>query len=127
LAGTVMLRAVTRRRLDGSPGPIYIMTVTISLRHHSSSRFRQSCLQRQGILGLPDVEGDKPGRQKFGRCHDQLRTHLAVTMDVHDFARSLTTWSGLTPQDYIVKTWTWASEPGRSFLDPTHQISGRSP
>ena len=54
--------------------------------------------------------------------HDQLRTHLADLMAAFNFARRLKTLGGPTPYEYIRKIWT--SEPGRSVLDPIHQMPG---
>ncbi len=38
--------------------------------------------------------------------HDQLRTHLADFVAAHNFARRLKTLKGLTPFEFICKTWT---------------------
>ena len=54
--------------------------------------------------------------------HDQLRRHLGDFIDAYNFARRLKTLSGLTPYEYICKTWT--SEPERFTLNPTHQMPG---
>ena len=54
--------------------------------------------------------------------HDRLRTHPADFLAAYNFARRLKTLSGLTPYDYICKTWT--SEPDRFILDPIHQMPG---
>jgi hypothetical protein len=88
------------------------------------------CLQRHGFSRLPDVEGDKPRRQKFNRypkrfhCdrHDPLQTHLADFTAAHTFTRRLKTLGGLTPPQYICKIWT--SGPATSILNPIHQMPG---
>ena len=54
--------------------------------------------------------------------HDQLRSHLADFLDAYNYARRLKTLSGLTPYEYICKTWT--SEPDQFILDPIHQMPG---
>ncbi|MGR3380347.1 integrase core domain-containing protein, partial [Roseovarius indicus] len=54
--------------------------------------------------------------------HDQLRTHLTDFMAAYNFARRLKTLGGLTPYEYICKTWT--SEPDRFILNPIHQMPG---
>lgn len=54
--------------------------------------------------------------------HDQLRSHLADFLDACTFARRLKTLSGLTPYEYICKTWT--SQPDRFIVDPIHQMPG---
>ena len=56
--------------------------------------------------------------------HDQLRVHLADLMAAYNFARRLKTLGGLTPYEYICKTWT--SEPDRFILDPIHQMPSPS-
>jgi transposase InsO family protein len=47
--------------------------------------------------------------------HAQLRSHLADFLDAYNFARRLKTLGGLTPYEFICKTWT--SEPERFTLD----------
>src|SRR4029077_4416355 len=51
--------------------------------------------------------------------HDQLRQHLADFVSAYNFARRLKTLKGLTPYEFICKTWT--QEPQRSRLDPIHK------
>jgi hypothetical protein len=51
---------------------------------------------------------------------EQLRCHLADFFDAYNFARRLKTLCGLTPYEYICKTWT--SEPDRLIVDPIHQM-----
>ena len=52
--------------------------------------------------------------------HEQLESHLNDFIDAYNFGRRLKTLKGLTPYEFIVKTWT--KEPERFRLDPTHQI-----
>lgn len=54
--------------------------------------------------------------------HDQLRSHPTDFLDAYNFARRLKTLSGLTPYEYICKTWT--SEQDRFILNPIHQMPG---
>jgi transposase InsO family protein len=54
--------------------------------------------------------------------HDQLRGHLADFVMAYNFARRLKTLKGLSPYEYICKTWT--NEPDRFNLDPIHQMPG---
>jgi transposase InsO family protein len=54
--------------------------------------------------------------------HDQLRSHLDDFVSAYNFARRLKALKGLTPYEYICKTWT--TEPERFRLDPTHQMPG---
>ena len=54
--------------------------------------------------------------------HEQLRRHLADFIDAYNFGRQLKTLRGLTHYEFIVKS--WASEPERFTIDPTHQMPG---
>ena len=38
--------------------------------------------------------------------HDQLRQHLQLFVDAYNYARRLKTLRGLTPYEFICKTWT---------------------
>jgi len=54
--------------------------------------------------------------------HEQLRRHLADFLDAYNFARRLKTLTGLTPYEFICKSWT--SEPERFIVNPCHQMLG---
>lgn len=54
--------------------------------------------------------------------HDQLRIHLTDFLNAYNFARRLKTLKGLTPYEFICKTWT--NEPKRFRLDPIQQMPG---
>jgi transposase InsO family protein len=54
--------------------------------------------------------------------HDQLSVHLRNFVDAYNFARRLKTLKGLTPCEFICKSWT--SDPKRFNLDPRHQMPG---
>ena len=54
--------------------------------------------------------------------HDQLRSHLQDFLNAYNFARRLKTPAGLTPSEFLCKTWT--SEPQRFTLNPIHQMPG---
>ena len=54
--------------------------------------------------------------------HQQLETHLADFINAYNFGRRLKTLKGLTPYEFICKSWT--SEPNRSRLNPIHQMPG---
>ena len=54
--------------------------------------------------------------------HDQLRDHLGTFVTAYNFARRLKTLKGLTPYEFICKT--WESQPERFRLDPIHQMPG---
>jgi transposase InsO family protein len=54
--------------------------------------------------------------------HDQLRRHLDDFVQAYNFARRLKSLKGLTPYEFICKT--WASEPHRFTANPLHQMPG---
>src|SRR5690606_545717 len=54
--------------------------------------------------------------------HDQLRRHLADFVAAYNFARRLKTLKGLTPYEFICKT--WASQPKRFTANPLQQMPG---
>ena len=54
--------------------------------------------------------------------HQQLEAHLADFVSAYNFGRRLKTLRGLTPYEFICKTWT--KEPQRFRLDPLHQMPG---
>ncbi len=54
--------------------------------------------------------------------HAQLEQHLEKFVMAYNFARRLKTLKGLTPYEYICKSWT--TEPERFRLDPHHQMPG---
>jgi hypothetical protein len=54
--------------------------------------------------------------------HDQLRQHLAEFVNAYNFARRPKTLKGLTPYEFICKT--WLKDPKRFKLDPVHQMPG---
>ena len=56
------------------------------------------------------------------QSHEQLKTHLQTFLMAYNFARRLKTLKGLTPYEYICKTWT--NEPERFNISPTQHIVG---
>ena len=54
--------------------------------------------------------------------HEQLRRHLDDFVSAYNFGRRLKSLKGLTPYEFICKTWT--SQPKRFTLDPLHQMPG---
>ena len=54
--------------------------------------------------------------------HDQLRQHLDDFVRAYNFARRLKTLKGLTPYEFICKSWT--SDPNIFKLNPIHQMPG---
>ena len=58
----------------------------------------------------------------YYQSHDQLRGHLNAFVSAYNFARRLKTLKGLTPHEFICKTWT--NEPERFRLNLIHQVPG---
>ena len=60
------------------------------------------------------------------RCHcdghDQPRAHLQLFLDACNHARRLKTLRGLTPREFVCRTWT--EQPSRFRVDPTHLTPG---
>ncbi len=54
--------------------------------------------------------------------HDRLHEHLQTFLDAYNYAKRLKTLKGLTPYEFICKTWT--AEPKRFKLNPLHQMPG---
>ena len=65
---------------------------------------------------------DATVQRYYYETHDRLRGHLTDFVMAYNFARRLKTLSGLTPYEYICKTWT--KEPNRFTSDPTQQMPG---
>jgi transposase InsO family protein len=54
--------------------------------------------------------------------HSQLKRHLSDFVDAYNFGRRLKTLKGLTPYEFICKSWT--SQPKQFSLNPLHQMPG---
>ncbi len=54
--------------------------------------------------------------------HHQLRQHLYNFVNAYNFAKRLKTLKGLTPYEFILKT--WQNEPNRFIVNPTHHMLG---
>jgi transposase-like protein len=55
-------------------------------------------------------------------CYEQLKAHLDAFLAAYNFAKRLKTLRGLTPHEFICKTWT---ETPKAFkLNPLHHTSG---
>jgi len=54
--------------------------------------------------------------------HEQLKTHLNLFLDACNHAKRLKTLKGLTPYEFICKTWT--EKPERFLSDPTNYTPG---
>ena len=60
-------------------------------------------------------------RYHYG-SHDELRRHLALFLDAYNYARRLKTLKGLTPYEFICRS--WAAEPHSFSANPHHQMPG---
>ena len=60
-------------------------------------------------------------RYHYG-SHDELRHHLQLFVDAYNYGRRLKTLRGLTPYEFICKT--WEEQPSRFTSDPTHLTPG---
>ena len=65
---------------------------------------------------------DATVKRYYYETHDQLRTHLGDFVIAYNFARRLKTLQGLTPYEYICRTWT--KEPERFTVNPLQQMPG---
>ncbi len=65
---------------------------------------------------------DATVKRYFYETHDELKCHLADFIAAYNYARQLKTLKGLTPYEFICKTWT--KEPRRFILNPLHQMPG---
>jgi hypothetical protein len=65
---------------------------------------------------------DATVKRFYYESHDQLRQHLADFVAAYNFARRLKTLKGLTPYEFICKT--WADQPQRFNNNPIHQMPG---
>ena len=65
---------------------------------------------------------DATVRRYYYDTHDQLRAHLRLFLDAYNYARRLKTLRGLTPYEFVCKTWT--EQPERFTRDPTHDTVG---
>jgi transposase InsO family protein len=65
---------------------------------------------------------DATVRRYYYDSHDQLRAHLQLFLEAYNYARRLKTLRGLTPYEFICKTWT--DQPHRFRVDPTHLTMG---
>jgi transposase InsO family protein len=54
--------------------------------------------------------------------HDQLRQHLNNFVDAYNYGRRLKTLKGLTPYEFICRSWT--NDAGRFTVNPLHQMPG---
>lgn len=75
---------------------------------------------RSGVERMNRTIKDATVRRFYYDSHDQLRRHLADFVAAYNFARRLKTLKGLTPYEFICKT--WASQPGWFSRNPLHQM-----
>jgi hypothetical protein len=67
------------------------------------------------------IEDATVRRYHYG-SHNELRRHLQLFLDAYNFGRRLKMLRGLTPYEFVCKTWT--EQPTRFKLDPSHHIPG---
>jgi transposase InsO family protein len=65
---------------------------------------------------------DATVKRYYYDSHEQLQQHLDDFVSAYNFGRRLKTLKGLTPYEFICKTWT--AEPKRFTLNPIHQMPG---
>lgn len=65
---------------------------------------------------------DATTKRFYYETHDQLRRHLVDFISAYNFAKRLKTLKGLTPYEFICKTWT--NQPARFTLNPLQQMPG---
>jgi transposase InsO family protein len=65
---------------------------------------------------------DATVKRYFYETHDELKRHLADFIAAYNYARRLKTLKGLTPYEFICKT--WENEQRRFILNPLHQMPG---
>ena len=61
-------------------------------------------------------------KRYYYNTHEQLKQHLYAFVNAYNFARRLKTLKGLTPYEFIIKT--WQSEPQRFNINPNHHTLG---
>ena len=90
--------------------------------HRAQAHQDQASLdERPGRADEPHDQGSDRQTLPLRRSR-QLRSHLADFIAAYNFARRLKTLKGLTPYEFICKSWT--SEPERFTLNPIHQMPG---
>ena len=65
---------------------------------------------------------DATVRRFYYESHDRLRQHLVAFVSAYNFGRRLKTLKGLTPYEFICKT--WSAQPKRFSLNPLQQMPG---
>ena len=65
---------------------------------------------------------DATVKRYFYESHEQLRSHLRDFVNAYNFARRLKTLKGLTPYEFVCKTWT--SQPPAIQTQPAPANAG---
>ncbi len=60
-------------------------------------------------------------RYHYG-THEQLRSHLQLFLDAYNYGRRLKTLRGLTPYEFVCKT--WIEQPDRFRVNPSYLTAG---
>lgn len=65
---------------------------------------------------------DATVKRYYYQTHEQLKAHLQTFLMAYNFARRLKTLKGLTPYEFVCKTWT--KEPERFKINPAQHTVG---
>jgi transposase InsO family protein len=65
---------------------------------------------------------DATVKRYYYQTHEQLKAHLQTFLMAYNFARRLKTLKGLTPYEFVCKTWT--KEPERFRINPIQHTVG---
>lgn len=65
---------------------------------------------------------DATVKRYYYDSHQSLRDHLSSFINAYNFAKRLKTLKGLTPYEFIIKT--WQSDPDRFIINPHHHNLG---
>ena len=74
------------------------------------------------VEGMNRTLKEAPVNRYYYQTHQQLREHLEAFVKAYNFAKRLKTLRGLTPYEFIVKT--WAESPHLFHFDPNHHNMG---
>lgn len=61
-------------------------------------------------------------KRYYYQTHEQLKDHLQTFLMAYSFARRLKTLKGLTPYEFVCKT--WIKEPNRFRINPIQHTVG---
>jgi transposase InsO family protein len=92
--------------------------------HHIEHRLTQIChpWTNGQVERMNRTIKEATVKRYYYQSHDQLKAHLQTFLMAYNFARRLKTLNGLTPYEYVCKTWT--KEPERFKINPTQHTVG---